>query len=76
MVLLTSCIRTSFLHASWYSPLSFLLLRINRNNNYDTNEQAPLKSHFDISDAQTVLALKEISNCLLTILEKRVCYIS
>lgn len=33
---------------------------------------APLKPHFDISDAQTLLALNEIGNCLLVILEKRV----
>lgn len=33
---------------------------------------APLKSHFDITDAQTVLALNEIGNCLLAIRDRRV----
>jgi hypothetical protein len=33
---------------------------------------APCKSHFDINDAQTLLALNEIANCLKCILEKRV----
>jgi len=32
---------------------------------------APMKSQFDLNDAQTVLALNEISCCLLAMLEKR-----
>jgi len=33
---------------------------------------APTKESFDINDAQTQLALGEISNCLSTVYEKRV----
>lgn len=33
---------------------------------------APLKVSFDISDAQTLLALNEIGNCLKSMFEKRV----
>jgi len=33
---------------------------------------APCKSHFDINDAQTILALYEIASCLKCVFDKRV----